>query len=147
MARYAIGGTATIAGSATLPFVSLYSTATVNPRVREIHVYNTTATGGFVVALCRLSSTGTQGAGLTEIALDGTGTAASCTGFAGHTVAPTLADLAFRKRMGAAIGDGVIWTFDNDVGANAPVGTANGLGLYVPTGTGQVCDYVIVWDE
>jgi hypothetical protein len=61
MARYAIGGTATIAGSATLPFVSLYSTAAVNPRVREIHVYNTTATGGFVVALCRLSSTGHAG--------------------------------------------------------------------------------------
>jgi hypothetical protein len=49
--------------------------------------------------------------------------------------------------MGAAIGDGVIWTFNNDVGVTCAVGTSNGLGLYVPTGTGQVCDYVLVWDE
>ena len=147
MARYIISGTATIAGSATLPFVSLYSTATVNPRVREIHVFNTTATGGFVVSLCRLTSTGTQGAALTENALDATGVAASVTGFAGHTVGPTIVELGPRKRMGNAIGDGVIWTFNNDVGVPGAVGTANGLGLYVPVGTGQVCDYTIIWDE
>ena len=148
VARYAVGGVATIAGTAVLPFVSIYSTATVNPRLREVHVFNTTATGGFVVALCRLTTTGTQGTALPgEVQLDATGTAASVTGFAGHTVAPTLVDLAYRKRMGAAIGDGVIWTFNNDVGITCAVGTGNGLGLYVPTGTGQVCDYVLVWDE
>lgn len=147
MARYSVGGQATIAGTAALPFVSLYNTAAVNFRLREVHVFNTTATGGFVVALARLSTTGTQGAGLTEIALDSTTVAASCTAFAGHTVAPTLADLSHRKRMGAAIGDGVIWTFNNDVGVTAPLGTGNGIGLYVPTGTGQICDYVLVWDE
>jgi hypothetical protein len=147
MARYSVGGVATIAGSATLPFVSIYSTATVNPRLREVHIFNTTATGNFVVALCRLSTTGTQGAALTEAQLDATGIAASVTGFAGHTVAPTLTDLGIRKRMGAAIGDGVIWTFNNDVGVTCAVGTTNGLGLYVPTGTGQVCDYTLIWDE
>ena len=147
MARYAVGGVATIAGTATLPFVSLYATATVNFRLREVHVFNTTATGGFVVALARLSTTGTQGTGLTEVGVDGSSDTASCTAFAGHTVAPTLADMSFRKRMGAAIGDGVIWTFNNDVGINVNVGTGNGIGLYVPTGTGQVCDYVLVWDE
>jgi hypothetical protein len=147
VSRYIIAGTATIAGSATLPFVSLYSTATVNPRLREIHVFNTTATGGFVVSVCRLSTTGTQGAPLTENALDATGVGASVTAFAGHTGAPTLSELGPRKRMGAAVGDGVIWTFNNDVGLPAPIGTAFGLGLYVPVGTGQVCDYTIIWDE
>jgi hypothetical protein len=147
MARYSVGGVATIVGSATLPFVSIYSTASVNPRLREVHVFNTTSTGGFVVALCRLSTTGTQGAPLTEAQLDSTGSAPAVTGFAGHTVGPTIADLSYRKRMGAAIGDGVIWTFNNDVGITCPTGTTNGLGLYVPTGTGQICDYVLVWDE
>jgi hypothetical protein len=147
MARYAVGGVATIVGSATLPFVSVYAIAGVNPRLREVHVINTTVTGGFTVALCRLSTAGTQGAALTEVALDGTTVAASCTAFAGHTGAPTLADLAYRRRMGAAIGDEVIWTFNNDVGVTVPVGTANGLGLYVPQGTGQICEYVLVWDE
>jgi hypothetical protein len=149
VSRYVVGGVATIAGTATLPFVSIYSHATTaNVRMREVHIFNTTATGGFVVALCRLSSTGTQGAGLTEVSIDSTSAAASCTAFAGHTGAPTIAaDLGFRKRMGAAIGDGVIWTFNNDVGVTAAVGTANGLGLYVPTGTGQICEYTLVWDE
>lgn len=147
MARYTVGGRGTIVGSATLPFVSLYNTAAVNFRLREVHVFNTTSTGGFEVALCRLSTTGTQGAGLTEVALDSTSVTASCTAFAGHTVAPTLADLGYRKTMGAAVGDGVIWTFNNDVGITAPLGTGNGIGLYVPSGTGQTCAYVLVWDE
>lgn len=147
MARYIVDGTATIAGSATLPFVSVYSTATVNPRLREVHIFNTTATGGFVVALCRLTSTGTQGAGLTEGQFDGTGAPPVSTAFAGHTVAPTLTHLGPSKAMGAAIGDGVIWTFNNDVGITVPVGTANGLGLYVPSGTGQICRYTLIWDE
>jgi len=147
MGRYSIDGTATIAGSATLPFVSIYSSATVNPRLREVHVFNTTATGGFVVSLCRLTTTGTQGAALTEANYDATGTAASVTGFAGHTVAPTIVNVGPSKVMGAAIGDGVIWTFHNDVGVTCPVGTSNGLGLYVPSGTGQICRYSLIWDE
>jgi hypothetical protein len=147
VARYTVGGRGTIVGTNTLPFVSLYNTAAVNFRLREVHVFNTTATGSFDVALCRLSTTGTQGAALTEVALDSTSVAASATAFAGHTVAPTLADLGLRKTMGAAIGDGVIWTFNNDVGVTAPLGTGNGIGLYVPSGTGQTCAYVLVWDE
>lgn len=147
MARYSVGGVATIAGSATLPLVSLYNVAGVNARLREVHFFNTTATGNFVVALCRLSTTGTPGTGLTEVAVDGTSVAASCTAFNGHTGAPTIADLGYRKRMANALGDGVIWTFNNDVGITSPVGTTNGLGLYVPTGTGQICDYCLVWDE
>lgn len=147
MARYTVGGIATIVGSATLPLVSLYNTAAVNSRLREVHLFNTTATGAFDVALCRLSTTGTQGTGLTEVPLDASGVAATCTAFAGHTVGPTLADLGYRKTMGNAIGDGVMWAFNNDVGITAPLGTGNGIGVYVPRGTGQLCTYVLIWDE
>jgi hypothetical protein len=147
MSRFAVGGVASIAGTNTLPLVSVYSSANVNPRLREVHIFNTTATGGFVVALCRLSTTGTRGSGLTIQPLDGTGNSPSCTAYAGHTVAPTLVDLAYRKRVADYKGDGVIWTFNNDIGVTCAAGVANGLGLYIPTGTGQICDYVLVWDE
>lgn len=147
MARYTVGGVATIAGTATLPLVSLYNTAGVQAHLREVHFFNSTATGGFVAALCRLSTAGTQGTGLTAVRTDGDSGAAACTPFAGHTGAPTLADLGYRKRVGAAVGDGVIWTFNDGAGITAPLGTANGIGLYVPTGTGQILDYVLVWDE
>jgi hypothetical protein len=147
MGRYAAGARAAGVGSATLPIGSLYGTAATNGRVREIGVFNTTATGGFTVGLCRLSSAGTQGAGLTETALDATAAAASCTAFNTHTVAPTLTDAGFRKTMGAAIGDGIIWTFPNEPGFGLAVGTANGIGIYIPTGTGQILDWYVCWDE
>lgn len=147
MARYAIGGVATIAGTATLPLVSIYATATVNPRLREVHIINTTSTGGFTVALCRLSTTGTRGTTITPVGFDASSVAASVTAYNGHTVAPTLSDMAFRRRMGAAIGDEVIWTFNNDIGINVTSGTGNGIGLYVPQGTGQILEFVLAWDE
>lgn len=147
MARCTVGARAAGAGSATLPIGSLYSTATVNARIREIGVFTTSATGGFTVALCRLSTTGTQGAALTEQALDASTGAPVCQGFNTHTVAPTLVDMGFRKHMGAAIGDGVIWTFANDIGLNSGLGTGSGIGIYIPNGTGQICDFYFVWDE
>jgi hypothetical protein len=103
------------AGSATLPVGSVYSSATINPRVREIGVFNTTATA-VTVALCRMTTTGTQGAALTEQALDGTPPRPPCQGFNTHTVAPTLVDMGVRATLGAAVGSGMVWTFNNDTG-------------------------------
>src|SRR4051812_6566840 len=146
MARYSVGARAAGAGSSTLPIGSLYSAAAVNMRVREIGVFNTTSTA-VAIGLCRLSTTGTQGAGLTEFAMDSSSVTPSCTAFNTHTVAPTIVDAGYRTTLGAAVGAGIIWTFGNDVGINANVGTGNGVGIYIPTGTGQVCDWYIVWDE
>lgn len=146
MGLYVTGARAAGAGSATLPLGSIYSSAAVNPRLREVGVFNTTATA-VAVALCRLSTAGTQGAGLTEQGLDATAVAASVTGFNTHTVAPTLADMGYRTTLPAQVGAGIIWTFGGDVGITCPIGTANGLGIYVPTGTGQVCDFYFVWAE
>lgn len=146
MGMYVVGARAAGAGSATLPVGSLYAAATVNMRIREIEVTNTTSTA-VAVALCRLSTTGTQGAGLTEQGLDGTSVASSCQGFNTHTVAPTLVDLGFRTVLGAAVGSAFVWTFGGDVGINTNVGVANGIGIYIPTGTGQVIDWAIVWAE
>jgi hypothetical protein len=64
-----------------------------------------------------------------------------------HTVAPTLVDMGYRTVLGAAIGSAIIWTFGGDVGMNAAVGTGNGIGIYIPTGTGQILDFYFLWNE
>jgi len=143
MARFTCSGRATIAGSSTLPLVSLYATAGVRPKVVEVGVFNTTSTA-LVVALVRLTTAGTQGAGLTEVGEDDPAQTAIATGFAGHTGGPTIGGELRRASLGAAVGSGVIWTFS---GLAIPSTTGDGIGVYVPTGTGQVCDYSITWDE
>ena len=145
MARYTAGGK-TSAGSTTLPLISLYSAAAVGGKIREIGVFNTTATA-LDIKLVRLTTTGTQGSALTVGKADPDSAAASSGAFQTHTVAPTLgSDLGYRASLGAAVGSGVIWTF-GDQGLRIPVGTANGIGVIVENGTGQACQAYIIWDE
>lgn len=145
MARFVVSGRTTIAPTAALPAVSLYATAASRPRILEIGISNTTATA-FVVALNRLSTVGTAGAGLTESREDSPTHVALATGFAGHTVGPTVGEELRRFSIGAAIGSGVIWTF-SEAGIELGEATTNGVGLLCPTGTGQVFDYYIAWIE
>lgn len=107
-------------------------------------MWNTTATET-VAALCRLTSAGTQGAGLTELAEDPDITPVA-TVVNTHTIGPTIAGAFVRALLGAAKGAGVIWTFGSR-GLIIPQGTANGIGLYTPDGTGQIWDFSYVWDE
>ena len=149
MARYAVAGRSTIAGTSLRPNVSLYATAAVTPRVMEVGIFNTTATAA-AYSLCRLTAAGTQGVGLTEIAVSDSLQTAIATGFAGHTADLTGAQSSNnpvrQASLGAAIGAGVIWTFV-EPGLVIPAGTANGIGILVPTGTGQIIDYYIEWVE
>lgn len=144
MARYS-AGTRTGAGSTTLPIISLYSSAAVNPSIVEIGVFNTTSTT-VALKLVKLTTAGTPGAGLTETGHEASSAAAACTAFTTHTVTATLVDMGYNISLGAAVGAGVIWTF-GDKGLSVPVGTGNGVGVIVATGTGQVCDAYLVWDE
>ncbi len=146
MARYSIGALSAGAGSTTLPLLSIYSAAAVAPTVREVGVFNTTATG-VAVKLVRLSTTGTQGAGLAAAnKYNPDSAAASTSGFQTHTVAPTTTDAGYRAQLGAAIGSGVIWTF-GDLGIRLAVATTQGLGVMIENGTGQVCQIYFVFDE
>jgi hypothetical protein len=144
MARFAISGRATIAGTSALPLVSLYATAAVRPRITEIGVFNTT-TSAVAVAVNRLSTVGTAGAGLTEVPIDSPEHVALATGFAGHTVGPTVGGEVRRASLGAAIGSGLVWTFPEPLELSAA--TTNGIGILIPTGTGQILDYYIEWIE
>jgi hypothetical protein len=144
MARFTISGRSTIAGTSTLPNVSLYATAAVRPAIVEIGIWNTTSTAA-VYAVNRLTTAGTQGAGLTEVPDDVPEATAVATGFAGHTVAPTLGGEI--KRADLQGNSGVIWTWSETHPLVIPDGTGNGIGIIVPTGTGQVIDYSISWLE
>lgn len=143
MARHS-AGILTSAGSTTLPIISLYSVAANGGRLIEVGVFNTTATA-LALNLQRLTSAGTQGAAVTETTHD-PAVPALMKVFTTHSGAPTLGDdLGYRGVLGAAVGAGIIWTINE--GIIIPVGTANGIGLIVENGTGQICQAYFVWSE
>ncbi len=146
MARNSTGERATGIGSATLPIGSLYGVAASGCNVRQIGLFNTTAIA-CVYELVRLTSTGTQGAGLVEAEWDEEKNAPQCLGFNTHTANPGLGKkLGILFTIGAAIGAGHIETF-GDSGIVIPKGVANGLGIILKTGTGQILDFYFHYDE
>lgn len=146
MARYS-AGVRTGAGSTTLPIISIYAAAGSGCTLREIGVTNTTATA-VALHVIRLAATGTQGTGLAEAKHNPRSAAAACTAFTTHTADPTsgATDMGYRTTLGAAIGSGFAFTFGDD-GLAIDAGTSNGIGVIVSTGTGQVIDAYLVWDE
>lgn len=145
MARYSAGIRSTGAGSTTLPVGAIAASASVAFIIYEIGVFNTTTTA-VALKLARLTTAGTPGTGLTESPLNPAQPTATATGFDTYTsTGPTLVDLGYRTDLGAAIGAGMVWTFDD--GIYVPAGTANGVGIVVATGTGQVLDWYVVWGE
>jgi hypothetical protein len=145
MARYSIAGRSTIAGTTLRGQFSIYSVAGSGFALREVGVFNTTSTA-LAIALVRFTATGTQGAALTEGEYHEDAPVPLATGFAGHTADATVGQVIRQASLGAAIGSGVIWTF-GDTGLVVQPGTANGIGIIIPTGTGQICDYYADWDE
>jgi len=115
-------------------------------RVREVGAFNTTVTAVCVgVAVCTV--TGTQAGALTEYCEDDpTRPASAATAFTSQSTDSTLAGTIRQASLGAAIGSGVIWTFGEN-GLVIPEGTANGVIINCPTGTGQFLDFYLIWDE
>jgi|SRR5881392_1921913 hypothetical protein len=145
MARYNASAL-TSAGSTTLPIISIYGGTTVRPRLRELALFNTTATQ-VQLKLVRLSTAGTRGSAITILPQVSEDTAAIATVYQTHTVAPTITsgDL-YRVVLGAAIGSGVVLTFPEG-GIVIPATANAGLGVVVSTGTGQVVEATLTWDE
>src|SRR5664279_3067890 len=110
MSKYCAGGL-TSAGSTTLPLFAIVGATTVIPRIREIGIFNTTATA-VALKLARLTAAGTPGTNFVESSLNGVDPqTALCNVWGTYTsTAPTLgADLGYRTVLGAAAGSGVIW--------------------------------------
>jgi hypothetical protein len=124
---------------------SVYATTGVRPRIREIGVTNTTTTA-CSFAIGRATTTGTQGAGLTEMNDSDTSHTILATGFNTHTADATISGVGRQQSVGAAIGAGVVFTFGED-GLLLDNATTSGVVILCPVGTGQVLDFYIVWDE
>lgn len=145
MARFSIAGRSTVAGTTVRAVASLFAIAGKTVKIREIGVYNTTASA-VALALARFTNATGVGAGLTEAPWDTEGPAPSGTGFAGHTADGAVGAVFRHAPLAASIGSAFIWTF-GDTGLVIPAGTANGIGIICPTGTGQILDYHFDWDE
>jgi len=150
MARFSAGARTT-AGTAARPMMSIYSAAASVGILREVGVFNTTATA-LEVFLSRITDVGTQGAGLTEARHNPKSPPALCTVFTTHTADVTLGeDLGYRAVLGAAVGSGVIWTFGESglvvSAADAVEAVTNAIGIILENGTGQICQTYFVWDE
>jgi len=135
----------TVVGTSARAMMSLFGIAGVGGRLREVGVFNTTTTA-VAIALARFTNATGVGAGQAEGEYDENAAAPSCTVFAGHTADGGVGQILRQATLGAAAGAGVIWTF-GDSGIVIQPGTANGLGILTPTGTGQLCDLYFDWDE
>lgn len=145
MARYSIAGRSTVAGTSARAIASVFAIASRTVKLREVGVFNTTSTA-LAVSLVRFTNATGVGAGLTEVAYDEAAPAPNATGFAGHTADGAVGSPLRQASLPAAVGGGVIWTF-GDTGIIVAAGTANGIGIICPTGTGQILDYYFDWDE
>lgn len=143
--RVAVAGR-TSAVPTTVRGPSLYATTSVRPVVREIGIFNTTATATAAM-IVRASATGTQGAALTEVAETDDAQTPLATAFNTHTADATVGAPVRQVTLGAAIGAGAILTW-GDNGLVIDNATTAGVVIACPSGvTGQHLDFYIVWDE
>lgn len=144
MARCSVGGR-TSAVPTAVRGPSLYAAAASGSLwVVEVAISNTTDLQ-IAAALGVATTTGTQGATLTEVNESDPSHTILGTGFNTHTADATLTNTR-HATLGAAAGSGWVWTF-GERGLQIPEGTANGLAITCPTGTGQHLDFWFVWDE
>lgn len=147
MARYSAGIRSTGAGSTTLPVAGLVPGASNDVYVVEIGVFNTTSVA-CAIAIRRITTAGTAGATVNSIPYDPDTTASTAGAKDTYTSSgPSITNGFYNNcSLGAAIGSGAIFTYAGK-GIRIPKGTANGIVIIPATGTGQILDWYIVWDE
>lgn len=145
MPRY-VSGTRSSTGSTTLPWMSVYAASASGFVWREAGMFNTTTTA-VAAKMVRLTSAGTQGTALTEAQYDPNASVAACSAFATHSANPGLGDdLGMRDACGGAVGAGCKFVGAGR-GVGVAAGTGNGIGAICATGTSQIVDVYMVWDE
>jgi hypothetical protein len=142
--RHSVANRSTVVGTTLRAIASLFGTASVGLKLREVGIFNTTSTAS-AVALVRFTNATGVGSALTKTDWDAE-SPAICSAYAGHTADGAVGAAIRQASLPAAVGGGVIWTF-GDSGLIVPKGTANGIGIIVPTGTGQIVDFYYDWDE
>lgn len=142
------GATMTGVGSTTLPAQALVGSATNRLELVEIAIVNTTATA-CIWKLMRITTAGTPGASLTSAPHDSGDTTTGVVKQAYTSTAPTAGvDFGYRFRIPATVGAGVIRPLNpNGMGLIIPATAAAGIGLFIESGTGQLCDVDWTWIE
>lgn len=137
--------TAAGAGTTVRPILGILATASVAPALREVALFNTTATA-CTYELVEVTG-GTAGATVTAWSHRRSSLATpTCLAKQLWTADATVtAKTGYRMVLGAAVGSAAILTFGLD-GLSIDVGSTIALGL-VPIGTGQVCEVYMAWDE
>jgi hypothetical protein len=146
MARYSAGMTAAGAGTtAVRPIFGILATAAVSPKLREVGLWNTTATSCVYRVVTLVG--GTPGATVTAFSQDlGVLGTPTCLAKQLWTAdGGTVLDTGYRMVLGAAIGSAAVLTF-GDNGLRCALGATTAIGI-MPVGTGQVCEVYAVWDE
>jgi len=143
--KVSVAGRSTVAGTTVRAIASVFSISTKGGRMREVGVFNTTSSA-VAVSLVRFTNATGVGAGLTEVSWDLDDGVPQCTAFAGHTADGAVGSPIRQATLGGVVGSGIIWTF-GDSGFEIQSGTANGMGIICPTGTGQILDYYYDWEE
>ena len=147
--KLSVAGRSSVVGTSSRAIASVFSASTMGFRMREIGVFNTTSTA-VSVALTRFTASTAVGALTTTVRWDPgiNQTAPWTSSYAGHTGDGGVGVSTYIRygSLGAAIGSGIIWTFGGE-GVVVDAGTANGIGIVIPTGTGQTLDYYYDWEE
>jgi hypothetical protein len=140
---HSVAGTATVVGTSVRAIASVFGTAAFGFRLRQVQLWNTTASA-CTYALVRFTNATGVGAGLTEVAHDIN--PPQCTAFAGHTGDGAVGSPLDVFELPASIGGGIVMPY-GDGGILSPVGAANGIGVILLTGTGQILRYKYTWEE
>lgn len=130
--NYSVSGTSTLAASATLPLVTLISTAAVRPRLYDFTLGSSGAPANQAVryAIQRCTTAGTPGSSITPQALDPADPVAVVTsGLATFSVGPTLTANAFLFDLGLNQQGTYRWLAAQGGELVMPATAANGLAL------------------
>ncbi len=147
MSRHSLGFTPTGPGTSLLPQSSIYASANARIILREIHVIQTTTTA-VELAVQRLSTAGTSAAQTGEGKWDVDTPNREATIRDTHTsTGPTITAGEIEAiLLPGIIGSAWLWAFDGS-GFIIPIGVANGAGVVVVNGAGQVVETTYVWEE
>jgi hypothetical protein len=142
------GATMTGVGSTTLPAQALVGGTGKRLELIEIAIVNTTAVA-CIWKLMRISTAGTPGTALTTANHDSADTNSGVVRQAYSSTAPTAGtDFGYRFRIPASIGAGIVRPLDpNGTGLIIPATANAGIGLFIESGTGQLCDVDWTWVE
>lgn len=135
-------------GSTTLPAQALVGGTTNRIELIEISIVNTTSTA-CVWKLMRISTAGTPGSSLTSAPHDSADVSTGVVKQAYTSTAPTAgADFGYRFRIPATVGAGIVQPLNpQGMGLIIPATASAGIGLFIESGTGQICDVVWTWIE